>query len=93
MCDAWCDIFISEQKHTLEAGPDEDESAAELSDTEIENKRELMKKRILTKQEEEFLTKEEEKSDSDSEESSEYEEYTDSEEETGMYYFSKTSYQ
>lgn len=69
----------------MEAGPDDDESEAELSDTEIEHKRELLKQKILSKQEEDVMTKEEEKSDSDSEESSEYEEYSDSEEETGEY--------
>lgn len=77
-------ILILEPKHTLEA-PDDEESEAELSDTEIEKRREMLKKRILVKQEEhEVMTKEEEKSDSESSESSEYEEYTDSEEETGM---------
>ncbi|XP_044757381.1 microfibrillar-associated protein 1 [Coccinella septempunctata] len=73
---------IIEQKHMLEAGPDEDESEAELSDTEIERRRELLKQKMITKTEEEHLVKEDEKSDSDSE-SSEYEEYTDSEEDTG----------
>lgn len=77
-------LIISEQKHMLEAGPDDDESEAELSDTEIERKREMLKQKILTKKEEDIMTKEEEKSDTDSEESSEYEEVTDSEEETGM---------
>lgn len=67
----------------LEAGPDDDESEAELSDTEIERRREMLKKKMITKTEEEYLTKEDEKSASDSDESSEYEEYTDSEEETG----------
>lgn len=67
----------------MEAAPDEDESEAELSDTELERKRDMLKQRILTKHEEDVMTKEEEKSDSDSEESSEYEEYSDSEEETG----------
>nr|CAI5859483.1 unnamed protein product [Callosobruchus analis] len=43
----------------------------------------MLKKKILTKKEDEFMVKEEEKEDSESEESSEYEEYTDSEEETG----------
>ncbi|KAK9694033.1 Microfibril-associated/Pre-mRNA processing [Popillia japonica] len=76
-------INLPEPKHTLEA-PDDEESEAELSDTEIEKRREMLKKRILVKQEEhEVMTKEEEKSDSESSESSEYEEYTDSEEETG----------
>lgn len=76
--------LILEPKHTLEA-PDDDESEIELSDTEIERKRELLRKRMLIKQEEqEILAKEEEKSDSESSESSEYEEYSDSEEETGV---------
>ncbi|KAL3276572.1 hypothetical protein HHI36_011946 [Cryptolaemus montrouzieri] len=74
---------LLEHKHMLEAGPDDDESEAELSDTEIERRRELLKQRMVNKKEEEFLVKEDEKSDSESEESSEYEEYTDSEEETG----------
>lgn len=78
-------VFLSEQKHTLEAGPDDDESEAELSDTEIEKKREMLKQKILTKHEEDVMAKEEEKSDTDSEESSEYEEYSDSEEETGKH--------
>ncbi|KAJ8940358.1 hypothetical protein NQ314_010735, partial [Rhamnusium bicolor] len=77
------EIHLSEYKHTLEAAPDDDESEAELSDTEIEKKREMLKVRMLNKQDEEFMVKEEEKLDSDSEESSEYEEYTDSEEEAG----------
>ncbi|XP_074027259.1 microfibrillar-associated protein 1-like [Leptinotarsa decemlineata] len=76
-------IHLPENKHTLEAAPDDDESEAELSDSEIEKKREMMKQRMLNKQEEEFMAKEEEKDESDSEDSSEYEEYTDSEEETG----------
>ncbi|XP_018573461.1 microfibrillar-associated protein 1 [Anoplophora glabripennis] len=77
------EIHLSEYKHTLEAAPDDDESEAELSDNEIEKKRDLLKQRMLNKQEEEFMVKEEEKLETDSEESSEYEEYTDSEEETG----------
>ncbi|KAK4883338.1 hypothetical protein RN001_006657 [Aquatica leii] len=76
-------INLPEPKHTLEA-PDDDESEAELSDTELESRRQLLKQRVLSKQEEqEFLAKEEEQSESESSESSEYEEYTDSEEETG----------
>lgn len=77
------EIHLPEHKHTLEAGPDEDESEAELSDSEIERKRELLRQRMLNKQEEEFMVKEEEKSESEEEDSSEYEEYTDSEEESG----------
>lgn len=76
-------VNLPEIKHTLEA-PDDEESEAELSDTEIERRREQLKQRILNKQEEqEFLAEEEEKSNSDSSESSDYEEYSDSEEETG----------
>lgn len=76
-------INLPEPKHTLEA-PEDEESEAELSDSEIEKRRQQLRQRVLSKQEEqEFLTKEEEKSDSDSTESSEYEEYSDSEEETG----------
>lgn len=58
----------------------------ELSDTEIERRREALKARVLSKNDtaEELVQKdEEEMSGSNSEESSEYEEYTDSEEETG----------
>ncbi|KAJ8912084.1 hypothetical protein NQ315_000590 [Exocentrus adspersus] len=77
------EIHLSEYKHTLEAAPDDDESEVELSDNEIEKKRELLKQRMLNNKEEEFMVKEEEKVETDSEESSEYEEYTDSEEETG----------
>lgn len=76
-------VHLPESKHTLEA-PDDEESEVELSDTEIEKRREQLKQRILNKQEEqELLAEEEEKSNSDSSESSEYEEYSDSEEETG----------
>lgn len=54
----------------------------------------MLRKRMLTKQDDEFLVKEDEKSESDSDESAEYEEYTDSEEETGMFfvYLFKVSY-
>ncbi|XP_012280201.1 microfibrillar-associated protein 1 [Orussus abietinus] len=58
----------------------------ELSDAEIEKRREALKQRVLSKKdvEEELIQGEEdEKSADSSEESSEYEEYTDSEEETG----------
>lgn len=65
-----------------ESSEDED-----LSDEEIEKRREALKQRVLSKKEaEEELVKEEdeeEKSGDSSESSSEYEEYTDSEEETG----------
>ncbi|XP_072402995.1 microfibrillar-associated protein 1 [Diabrotica undecimpunctata] len=78
------EIHLAEHKHTLEAAPDDDESEVELSDSEIEKRRESLKKKMLTKQEDEFMLKEEEKVDSSSdEESSEYEEYSESEEETG----------
>ncbi|KAB0802115.1 hypothetical protein PPYR_04301 [Photinus pyralis] len=76
-------INLPEPKHMLEA-PDDDESEAELSDSELEKRRQLLKQRVLSKQEDqEFLLKEEEHQDTESSESSEYEEYTDSEEETG----------
>lgn len=76
-------IHLPEPKHMLEA-PDDDESEAELSDSELEKRRQLLKQRVLSKQEDqEFLLKEEEHLDTESSESSEYEEYTDSEEETG----------
>ncbi|KAF5273494.1 hypothetical protein FQA39_LY07511 [Lamprigera yunnana] len=76
-------INLPEPKHTLEA-PDDDESEAELSDSELEKRRQMLKQRVLSKQEEQdSLIKEEEQSDSESSESSEYEEYTDSEEEIG----------
>ncbi|EGI69619.1 PREDICTED: microfibrillar-associated protein 1 [Acromyrmex echinatior] len=58
----------------------------ELSDSEIEKRREALKQRVLSRKEteEELIEGEEEdKSGESSEESSEYEEYTDSEEETG----------
>ncbi|KAL1488480.1 hypothetical protein ABEB36_014948 [Hypothenemus hampei] len=74
-------ITLTEQKHTLEAGPDDEASEEELSDGEIEKRREILKNRIVkSHQEEEFLKKEEDFSSSEDEES---EEYTDSEEETG----------
>lgn len=77
-----------EPKHTLEA-PEDDESEVELSDSEIEKKRDQLRKRVLHKrEEEEYLLKEEEKkSDTETSESSEYEEYTDSEEETGLFFY------
>lgn len=58
----------------------------ELSDSEIEKRREALKQRVLSKKdtEEELIQgEEEERSCESSEESSDYEEYTDSEEETG----------
>ncbi|XP_014473489.1 PREDICTED: microfibrillar-associated protein 1 [Dinoponera quadriceps] len=58
----------------------------ELSDSEIEKRREALKQRVLSKKdtEEELIQgEEEERSGESSEESSYYEEYTDSEEETG----------
>ncbi|XP_056630119.1 microfibrillar-associated protein 1 [Diorhabda carinulata] len=77
------EVHLPEHKHTLEAGPDEDESENELSDSEIEKRRELMRKKMLNKQDEEFMLKEDEIKDDSSDESSEYEEYSESEEETG----------
>lgn len=74
-------INLPEHKHTLEAGPDDDVSEEELSDGEIERRREQLKNKMLkTKTEEEYLKQEEDSSSSEEEES---EEYTDSEEETG----------
>ncbi|EZA49328.1 hypothetical protein DMN91_001093 [Ooceraea biroi] len=57
----------------------------ELSDSEIEKRREALKQRVLSKKEteEELIQEEEEKSGESSNESSDYEEYTDSEEEIG----------
>lgn len=58
----------------------------ELSDSEIERRREALKQRVLSKKENEeelIHGEEDERSGESSEESSEYEEYTDSEEETG----------
>lgn len=58
----------------------------ELSDTEIEKRREELKKRVMSKKdadEDVIQDEDEEKSGDSSEETSEYEEYTDSEEETG----------
>ncbi|XP_060524954.1 microfibrillar-associated protein 1 [Cylas formicarius] len=75
-------INLPEQKHTLEAGPDDDVSEEELSDGEIERKREILKQRMLRTKAEEEILKEEADSSSTEEEESE-EEYTDSEEETG----------
>ncbi|XP_051160025.1 microfibrillar-associated protein 1 [Leptopilina boulardi] len=58
----------------------------DLSDTEIEKRREELKKRVMSKKdadEDLIQDEDEEKSGESSEETSEYEEYTDSEEETG----------
>ncbi|XP_031839432.1 microfibril-associated protein 1 [Nomia melanderi] len=58
----------------------------ELSDSEIERRREALKQRVLSKKENEeelIHGEEDERSGDSSDESSEYEEYTDSEEETG----------
>lgn len=74
-------VTLAEQVHTLEAGPDDEASEEELSDGEIERRREALKHKIAkSHKEEEYLKKEEELSSSEEEES---EEYTDSEEETG----------
>lgn len=74
-----------EQKHTIEAPDDDESDESELSDTEIERRRQMLRTRMVTKKDDiEVLDKEDEgKSSDDSSESSEYEEYTDSEEETG----------
>lgn len=60
----------------------ESESDSDVSDSEIERRRQMLRQKVLQqKREEEVLTKEEEKkSDSSSEESSEYEDETGSEE-------------
>ncbi|XP_011300778.1 microfibrillar-associated protein 1 [Fopius arisanus] len=68
----------------LESSDDSEDE--DLSDTEIERRREALRARVLSKKdtvEELMHDDEEEKSGSSSDESSEYEEYTDSEEETG----------
>ncbi|KAL1131762.1 hypothetical protein AAG570_011375 [Ranatra chinensis] len=67
----------------------EEEEEEELSDTEIERRRHMLKERVLNRKdnlETEVLDKEDEgQSEQESEEeSSEYEEYSDSEEETGL---------
>ncbi|XP_044738087.1 microfibrillar-associated protein 1 [Chrysoperla carnea] len=71
-------------RHTVECS-DDSESEGDLSDEEIERRRQLLRQRVLNKkQEEEILAKEDDgKSEEESSESSEYEEYSDSEEETG----------
>ncbi|XP_066253414.1 microfibrillar-associated protein 1 [Euwallacea similis] len=74
-------ITLVEQRHTLETAADDEISEEELSEGEIERRRDTLKHRIAKCQkEEEYLKKEEEPSSSEDEES---EEYTDSEEETG----------
>ncbi|CAD6234503.1 GSCOCG00001958001-RA-CDS [Cotesia congregata] len=71
------------EKIKLESSDSSDDE--ELSDTEIERRREALKQRVLSKKEneEEIIKDEEEVSGSSSAESSEYEEYSDSEEECG----------
>ncbi|XP_050296710.1 microfibrillar-associated protein 1 [Anthonomus grandis grandis] len=73
-------VTLTEQKHTLEAGPDDEASEEELSDGEIERRREQLKNKIAKTRIEDEDLKQEEDSSSEEEES---EEYTDSEEETG----------
>lgn len=75
---------IVHERIRLEAS-DSEEEEEDLSDTEVERRREALRQRVLSKksQEEETLVKEDIKDEDSSEESSEYEEYTDSEEETG----------
>ncbi|CAG9765199.1 unnamed protein product [Ceutorhynchus assimilis] len=73
--------IAADQKHTLEANPDDEASEEELSDGEIERRRDALKNKISkVHHQEELIKKEEELSSSEEEES---EEYTDSEEETG----------
>lgn len=75
-------INLPEHKHTLEAAPDDDASEEELSDGEIERRREALKTKIIkTHNDEDEYFKQEESTSSEEEEESE--EYTDSEEETG----------
>lgn len=74
----------SRERIKLESSDSSEEE--DLSDSEIERRREALKARVLLKkdvQEEQVIQKDEEEKMSSSEESSEYEEYTDSEEETG----------
>lgn len=80
---------IIEQVESEEDRKDDDseEDEGDLSDEEIERRRQLLRQKLLCKKETEeleVLDKEEENKSAESEEeSSEYEEYTDSEEETG----------
>ncbi|XP_011494277.1 PREDICTED: microfibrillar-associated protein 1 [Ceratosolen solmsi marchali] len=74
-------------KERIKLDSSESSEDEDLSDEEIERRREALKQRVLSRKEvDEELIKEEdeeEKSGDSSESSSEYEEYTDSEEETG----------
>lgn len=74
---------ISHERIRLEASDSEEEE--ELSDSEVERRREALRQRVLSKkgQEVEVLPNEDVRGELSSDESSEYEEYTDSEEETG----------
>lgn len=76
-------INLPEHKHTLEAAPDDDASEEELSDGEIERRRESLKTKITKVHQDDEYLKQEEHSTSSEEEEEESEEYTDSEEETG----------
>ncbi|KOX70786.1 Microfibrillar-associated protein 1 [Melipona quadrifasciata] len=90
-----CNTEIRGERHRhihepelIEIEPESSDSSEdeELSDSEIERRREALKQRVLSKKEneEELIHGEEDERSADtSEESSEYEEYTDSEEETG----------
>ncbi|XP_048520517.1 microfibrillar-associated protein 1 [Dendroctonus ponderosae] len=73
-------MALAEQKHTLEAGPDDEASEEELSDGEIERRRNSLRSKMTKTITSVELKKEEDFSSSEEEES---EEYTDSEEETG----------
>ncbi|XP_034949203.1 microfibrillar-associated protein 1-like [Chelonus insularis] len=77
-------IERSREKIKLESSDSSEDE--ELSDSEIERRRDALRQRVLSKKDNEDVmthNDEEERSGSSSEESSEYEEYTDSEEETG----------
>ncbi|KAK6631746.1 hypothetical protein RUM43_013810 [Polyplax serrata] len=77
------------ESETEKREPDEEESdEGELSDEEIERRRQLLKQKLMNRKENEeveILDKEEENKSpvTSEEESSEFEEYTDSEQETG----------
>lgn len=82
------DDGVEEEEYNNKAmGSDEDEDGEELSDTEIEKRRQSLRQKVLTLKEQqnsEILEKEDEhmlSGDASGGDSSEYEEYTDSEEE------------
>ncbi|KAL7303431.1 hypothetical protein TKK_0004614 [Trichogramma kaykai] len=86
------EVYIEEQqiqtaKERIKLDSSESSDEEDLSDDEIERRREALKAKVLSKAavEEELLKEdiEEEKSGESSESGSEYEEYTDSEEEAG----------